>query len=72
MLSIYVTPRNHATYSWSPNGLRTSVTDANGNKASMAYDGFDRQVRWNFPSLTRLCGQPAEPVRLGGIGRLHL
>ncbi|WP_425353997.1 hypothetical protein [Brevundimonas diminuta] len=48
------------------------MTDANGNKASMAYDGFDRQVRWNFPSLTRLCGQPAEPVRLGGIGRLHL
>lgn len=44
--------QNYATYTWSPNGRRTSVTDANGNKASMTYDGFDRQVRWNFPSLT--------------------
>ena len=44
--------QNYATYTWSPNGKRTSVTDANGNKASMTYDGFDRQIRWNFPSLT--------------------
>lgn len=44
--------QNYATYTWSPNGKRTSVTDANGNKASMTYDGFDRQIRWSFPSLT--------------------
>lgn len=44
--------QNYATYTWSPNGKQTSVTDANGNKASMTYDGFDRQVRWNFPSTT--------------------
>ncbi|WP_341021731.1 RHS repeat-associated core domain-containing protein [Brevundimonas diminuta] len=44
--------QHYATYAWSPNGRRTSVTDANGNKASMTYDGFDRQTRWNFPSLT--------------------
>jgi YD repeat-containing protein len=44
--------QNYATYTYSPNGQRTSVTDANGNKASMTYDGFDRQIRWNFPSPT--------------------
>lgn len=44
--------QNYAIYTWSPNGQQTSVTDANGNKASMTYDGFDRQIRWNFPSKT--------------------
>ena len=50
----YGTPlqQNYATYTFSPNGQQTSVTDANGNKASMTYDGFDRQVAWNFPSKT--------------------
>lgn len=42
----------YAAYTWSPNGQQTSVTDANGNKASMTYDGFDRQIAWNFPSTT--------------------
>jgi RHS repeat-associated protein len=44
--------QNYAAYTYSPNGRQTSVTDANGNKASMAYDGFDRQTAWNFPSPT--------------------
>ncbi|MFK0300631.1 RHS repeat-associated core domain-containing protein [Brevundimonas sp. NPDC090276] len=44
--------QSYATYTYSLTGKRTSVTDANGNKASMTYDGFDRQVRWNFPSTT--------------------
>ena len=42
--------QNYATYTYSPNGKRTSVTDANGNRAEMTYDGFDRQLRWIFPS----------------------
>ncbi|WAC59771.1 RHS repeat-associated core domain-containing protein [Brevundimonas sp. SL130] len=42
----------YAAYTYSLNGKSTSVTDANGNKASMTYDGFDRQVAWNFPSTT--------------------
>ncbi|MBB5720221.1 RHS repeat-associated protein [Stakelama sediminis] len=42
----------YATYTYSANGKRTSVIDANGNKASMTYDGFDRQTKWNFPSKT--------------------
>lgn len=42
--------QNYATYTFSTNGKQTSVTDANGNMASMTYDGFDRQIAWNFPS----------------------
>jgi len=44
--------QNYATYSYSANGRQASVTDANGNRASMTYDGYDRQTRWNFPSPT--------------------
>lgn len=40
----------YATYTYSDNGKQTAVTDANGNKTSMAYDGFDRLAAWNFPS----------------------
>jgi len=44
--------QDYATYTYSANGKQTSVTDANGNKASFTYDGHDRRVRWNFPSLS--------------------
>lgn len=48
----YGTPlqEDYATYTYSPNGKRTSLTDARGYKASMTYDGHDRQMKWNFPS----------------------
>lgn len=36
-------------YTYSLTGKQTSVTDANGNKASFNYDGFDRLTQWNFP-----------------------
>lgn len=42
----------YAAYAYSLNGQRASVTDANGNLAILTYDGFDRQIRWTFPSLT--------------------
>lgn len=44
--------QNYATYTYSANGKQTSLTDANGNKASMVYDGHDRQTHWYFPSKT--------------------
>ena len=44
--------RDYATYTFTPNGQTASMTDARGYKASMAYDGFDRQTRWYFPSKT--------------------
>lgn len=39
-----------ARYTYSPNGKRTSLTDARGFKALMTYDGHDRLVQWNLPS----------------------
>ncbi len=44
--------QNYATYTYSPNGNRTSVTDANGNYSSLKYDGFDRLQYLYFPSKT--------------------
>jgi RHS repeat-associated protein len=44
--------QNYAAYTYSPNGKQLSVTDANGNRAEMAYDGHDRQSFWYFPSKT--------------------
>ena len=42
--------QDYVTYEYNANGKTTSVTDANGNRAEMAYDGHDRQIRWNFPN----------------------
>ncbi|MEA3061938.1 MAG: hypothetical protein QOJ94_1719 [Sphingomonadales bacterium] len=44
--------QNYATYTYSPNGKQTSVTDANNNRAELTWDGHDRQSRWIFPSNT--------------------
>ena len=44
--------QDYATYTYSPNGKQASVTDANGNKAGMTYDGHDRHSTWTFPSKT--------------------
>jgi RHS repeat-associated protein len=54
--------QNYATYTYSPNGKRMSVTDANGNRAEMTWDGHDRQRRWTFPhaggGAPNQCGSP--------------
>ncbi|MEP2987348.1 MAG: RHS repeat-associated core domain-containing protein [Parasphingorhabdus sp.] len=42
------------TYSYTLNGKKKYVIDANGNKAQMTYDGHDRLSHWYFPS-------PAQP-----------
>lgn len=47
-----VLQQNYATYTYTSNGQRASVTDANGNRAEMRYDGHDRLSRWVFPSKT--------------------
>lgn len=41
------------TYDYTLNGKIRYVIDANGNRAEMRYDGFDRQTEWIFPSKTR-------------------
>jgi RHS repeat-associated protein len=42
----------YATYTYNLDGQRLSLTDANGNRAEMTYDGHGRQQRWTFPSTT--------------------
>jgi len=42
-----------ATYSYTPNGKREYVIDAEGNRARLVYDGHDRLSQWIFPSTTR-------------------
>lgn len=44
--------QDYARYTYTPNGNRASVTDANGNRAELVYDGHNRLQRWNFPSPT--------------------
>jgi len=46
--------QDYATYTYTLNGKRASVRDANGNLATMSYDGFDRQATWVFPSKTAI------------------
>lgn len=45
--------RAAATYSYTLNGKREYVVDANGNRSKWNYDGFDRLSQWTFPSTVR-------------------
>lgn len=42
----------YVTYSYTENGKREYVVDANGNKARLTYDGHDRRAQWQFPSAS--------------------
>lgn len=42
--------QDYVTYEYTQNGKRKAVIDANGNRAEMTFDGYDRQRRWIFPS----------------------
>jgi len=44
--------QNEAAYEYTPNGKQKAVIDANGNRAELTWDAFDRQQRWIFPSKT--------------------
>lgn len=41
------------TYRYTENGKIRQVIDANGNRAELRYDDYDRQIRWVFPSKAR-------------------
>jgi len=43
----------YVTYSYTGNGKRQYIVDAQGNRAKMEYDGFDFPVVWRFPSKLR-------------------
>jgi RHS repeat-associated protein len=44
--------QDYVTYEYTPNGKQKAVIDANGNRAELTWDSFDRQRRWIFPSTT--------------------
>lgn len=41
--------RDNVTWTYTGNGQKATVADANGNLATYVYDGFDRMVAWRFP-----------------------
>jgi len=42
----------YASYAYTAKGKQEYVIDANGNRAQMLYDGFNRLQRWIFPATT--------------------
>jgi len=44
--------QTYAHYSYTNNGLKQTETDANGNKTTYIYDGFDRLSQLQYPSTT--------------------
>jgi YD repeat-containing protein len=44
--------QNYATYTYTQNGQRQTVKDANNNLSTFEYDGFDRLFRLRFPLPT--------------------
>ena len=44
---------SQVTYSYTANGKKQYLIDANGNRAQLTYDGHDRQVSWIFPSTAQ-------------------
>ncbi len=44
--------QDYARYTYSGNGLQASVRDANDNRSTFVYDGFDRLCRLYFPVTT--------------------
>ncbi len=55
----YGTPlqQNYATYTYTANGQRKTVKDANNNLSTLEYDGFDRLFKLRFPVATTGAGQ---------------
>ena len=50
------------TYTYTPNGQKQDIIDANGNRAQMRYDSLSRLERWVFSWPTRRAGyNPATP-----------
>jgi RHS repeat-associated protein len=50
------TQSDEVTTNYTSNGKASSVTDAEGNKTSYVYDGFDRLSQTQYPSTTKGAG----------------
>ena len=56
--SAYTTSLQQDTevYSYTPNGQVATLTDANNNRTTFEYDGFDRLAKTRYPSTTKGAG----------------
>jgi len=48
--------RVYASYTYTDNGLKKTETDANNNKTTFAYDGFDRLITLQYPNTALSAG----------------
>ena len=54
----------YATYDYTPNGKRKIIVDAEGNKSTFVFDGFDRPKGLQFPVAAKpLAFDPSSPAR---------
>jgi RHS repeat-associated protein len=51
--------QDYATYTYTANGQRETVKDANNNKSKYFYDGFDRLTKLCFPQATLGANTPS-------------
>ncbi|MEA1676222.1 RHS repeat-associated core domain-containing protein [Nitrospirillum sp. BR 11163] len=51
-----------ANYKYSADGKQTDILDANGNHTQLTYDGYDREIKWAFPSPARPANYNASTV----------
>lgn len=64
--------QDYATYTYTPNGQRRTVKDANDNLSTFEYDGFDRLSKLRFPVATKGANQSSstdyEQYGYDGVG----
>lgn len=70
VMRAYGTPlqQDYARYTYTLNGQRASVRDANNNRSAYVYDGFDRLCRLYFPVTTL----GANAANTGGVAESAL
>jgi RHS repeat-associated protein len=59
----------YAGYSYTPNDKIKTIVDANGNRATYEYDGYDRLIAWRFPNKTN--GSVSASCSLGIISEIN-
>ena len=58
----------YSGYTYTPNEKIKTIVDANGNRATYEYDGYDRLIAWRFPGKTN--GTVSAACNLGAISEV--
>jgi RHS repeat-associated protein len=59
----------YATYTYTPNGKQKTMVDANNNRATFEYDGYDRQIAWRVPQAAN--GPNSATCSLGTVAEVN-